>query len=55
LVLLPKEYVQRDFIVSEIEKLIREGSLEEAKLDSIKGYHANYKTFTAPTLLLYKG
>ncbi|CAD8191594.1 unnamed protein product [Paramecium pentaurelia] len=55
LVLLPDNYTFRDQIIEDLETLIRNGDLKEARIDGLKGYNSNYKNFTAPTLILHKG
>ncbi|CAD8169835.1 unnamed protein product [Paramecium octaurelia] len=55
LVLLPDNYTFRDQIIEDLEALIRNGDLKEARIHGLKGYNSNYKNFTAPTLILHKG
>ncbi|CAD8102208.1 unnamed protein product [Paramecium sonneborni] len=55
LVLLPDNYTFKDQIIQDLEQLMRNGDLKEARIDELKGFNSNYLNFTAPTLLLHKG
>ncbi|CAD8172999.1 unnamed protein product [Paramecium pentaurelia] len=55
LVLLPDNYTFRTQIIEDLETLIRNGDLKEARINGLKAFNSNYKNFTAPTLILHKG
>ncbi|CAD8128697.1 unnamed protein product [Paramecium sonneborni] len=52
LVSLPNNYIFRDKVIEELQTLIRNGQLSEAKIDGLKGYNRDDKNLKATTLNL---
>ncbi|CAD8179200.1 unnamed protein product [Paramecium octaurelia] len=47
--------IHQSQIIEDLEAIIRNGDLKEARINGLKAFNSNYKNFTAPTLILHKG